>query len=115
MSKIYGIELNLVYGFHIKKFNFFCEIVNFFTTTVAKSVGKFGKAIPYIGWGITAAICIWDIADYINTASEGKELLKQSLAQYFREVKTELLCSTDQSIMGSIINWENDVKTNIAN
>lgn len=85
------------------------------TTTVAKSVGKFGKAIPYIGWGVTAAICIWDIADYANTASEGKELLKQSLAQYFQEVKTELLCSTDQSIMGSIINWENDVKTNIVN
>ena len=31
MSKIYGIELNLVYGFHIKKKSiFFCEIVNFF-------------------------------------------------------------------------------------
>ena len=77
--------------------------------------GKFGKAIPYIGWGVTAAICIWDIADYTNTASEGKELLKQSLAQYFQEVKTELLCSTDQSIMGSISNWETDVKTNIVN
>ena len=101
--------------FTLKNSIFFCEIVNFFTSTVAKSVGKFGKAIPYIGWGITAAICIWDIVDYANTASEGKELLKQSLAQYFKEVKTELLCSTDQSIMGSIINWENDVKTNIVN
>lgn len=85
------------------------------TKAVAKGAGKLGKAIPIIGWGVTAATCIWDVVDYVNTSSEGKVLLKQNLTDYFQEIKTELLCSTDQSIMGTIINWENGVKTNIVN
>lgn len=101
--------------FTLKNSIFFCEIVNFFYINRCKKRWKIWKSNSVYWLGVTAAICIWDIADYANTASEGKELLKQSLAQYFQEVKTELLCSTDQSIMGSIINWENDVKTNIVN
>lgn len=81
---------------------------------VGKGAGSVAKAIPYVGWGITAAICVWDIIDYANTTKEGKILLKQNLTEYFQEVKTELLSSTDQSIMGSITHWENTVKAKIA-
>lgn len=81
---------------------------------VGKGAGSVAKAIPYVGWGITAAICVWDIIDYANTTKEGKIQLKQNLTEYFQEVKTELLSSTDQSIMGSITHWENTVKAKIA-
>jgi hypothetical protein len=83
--------------------------------TTGKQAGNIAKSIPYVGWGVTAAICAWEIVDYSNTATEGKELLRENLFDYFQEVKKELLASKEQSIMGSIILWENDVKANIAN
>ena len=71
------------------------------TTEKALLKGSKGlaKGIPYIGWAVTAGICIWDIIDYSKTSAEGKTLLKKNLAEYFREIKTELLCSTEHSII----------------
>ena len=83
------------------------------TKAIGKGAGTFAKAIPYIGWGITAAICIWDIADYSKTAREGKLLVRSSLEEYLKEIKTELLGSSEDSIMGSIQIWENNLKRNI--
>ena len=85
------------------------------TTEKALLKGSKGlaKGIPYIGWAVTAGICIWDIIDYSKTSAEGKTLLKKNLAEYFREIKTELLCSTEHSIMGSITQWENSVKAKL--
>lgn len=80
----------------------------------AKGAGTVAKAIPYIGWGITAVICIWDIVDYSKSASEGKKLLRTSLEEYFGEIKTELLGNNETSIMGSITLWENSLKAKIA-
>jgi hypothetical protein len=80
---------------------------------VGKGAGKFAKSIPYVGMGVTAAICIWDIIDYSNSSAEGKALLKQNLSEYFHEVKKELLGSTEQSIMGTITKWENKIQTKI--
>lgn len=84
------------------------------TKVAVKGVGTAAKAIPYIGWGITAAICIWDIVDYANTSSEGKKLLKTSLEEYFAEIKTEMLGNNESSIMGAITLWENALKARIA-
>ena len=85
------------------------------TTEKALLKGSKGlaKGIPYIGWAVTAGICIWDIIDYSKTSAEGKTLLKKNLAEYFREIKTELLCSTEHSIMDSITQWENSVKAKL--
>lgn len=80
----------------------------------AKGAGTVAKTIPYIGWGITAVICIWDIVDYSKSASEGKKLLRTSLEEYFGEIKTELLGNNEISIMGSITLWENSLKAKIA-
>lgn len=82
--------------------------------TVGKGAGNLTKTLPYVGWGITAALCVWEIVDYVNTSREGKEILRQNLIEYFREIKTELLSSTNQSIMGTITHWENGVKAQIA-
>lgn len=79
------------------------------TAVAAKTAGKAAKAIPYVGWGITAAICIWDIVDYAKTAEEGKVMLRKSLNEYFREVKKQLLGKTEDGIMGSIMVWENSM------
>ena len=84
------------------------------TKAIGKGAGTFAKAIPYIGWGITAAICIWDIADYSKTAREGKQFIRTSLEEYLEEVKEELLGLSEDSIMGSIQAWENNLKRNIA-
>ena len=70
-------------------------------------------AIPYVGLGITAAICLWDIIDFANTSAEGKRMLRASLVEYFAEIKTEMLGSGDASIMGSLDVWENNVKEKI--
>ena len=70
------------------------------TSVAAKTAGKAAKAIPIVGWGITAAICIWDVVDYSKTAREGKVMLRKSLDEYFREVKKQLLGNTEDSIMG---------------
>ena len=83
-------------------------------TAAGKGAAIVANAIPYIGWGITAAICIWDIIDYSTSAREGKEQLRSGLEEYFREVRTELLGATEDSIMGSIILWENNLKQNIS-
>ena len=71
------------------------------------------SAIPYVGLGITAAICLWDIIDFANTSAEGKRMLRASLVEYFAEMKTEMLGSGDASIMGSLDVWENNVKEKI--
>ena len=80
----------------------------------AKTAGTAAKSLPYIGWGITAAIAIWDIVDYAQTSSEGKELLRKSLEEYFNEIKTELLSDSENSIMGVITQWENNVRKNLS-
>ena len=88
--------------------------VNTSAKTIGKGAGSFAKSIPYIGWGVTAAICIWDIADYSKTAREGKIFVRTALEEYLNEIKIELLGPTEDSIMGSITEWENNLKRNIA-
>lgn len=83
------------------------------TKIASKGAGKVAQAIPYVGWGITAAICIWDLVDYTKTAAEGKKLLRSSLNEYFNEVRIELLSNSENCIMGSITDWENKLKLNI--
>lgn len=80
---------------------------------IAKIAGNGAKAIPIVGWGITAAICIWDIVDYSRTAREGKAMLRNNLELYFHEVKQTLLGDTNESIMGSITVWENKMIRNL--
>lgn len=77
--------------------------------------GKFASAIPFVGLGITAAVCIWDIVDYAMTSREGKIILKNALSSYFDEIRTEMLGNTENSIMGTIIEWENQLKADIEN
>lgn len=83
------------------------------SAVTAKTTSKALKAIPYVGWGITAAIGIWDIMDYAKTSSEGQILLKNSLTEYFNEVKIELLSNSENGIMGCITQWENKIKENL--
>ena len=82
--------------------------------TVAKGAGKgaatVAKALPVIGWGVTAAVLVWDIADYVNTSKEGKIQLRQNFKEYFAEIKRELLGSSTDSIMGSVTDLENNMK-----
>lgn len=84
------------------------------TKIAGKGAGTAAKAIPFIGLGVTAAICVWDIVDYAKTSSEGKRLLRQSLNDYFHEVKNEMLAGNENSIMGSLTAWENSFKEKIA-
>ncbi|MCR5124629.1 MAG: hypothetical protein K6B43_05485 [Treponema sp.] len=81
--------------------------------SVAKGAAGAARAIPYVGLGIAVAIGIWDIFDYAKTSAEGKRLLKQSLQDYFGEVKAEMLSGSEESVMGSLVLWENDLKKNI--
>lgn len=83
------------------------------TAVAAKTAGKAAKAIPVVGWGITAAICIWDVVDYSKSAREGKAMLRKNLDEYFREVKKRLLGNSEDSIMGSIRIWEKSMKKNM--
>lgn len=82
--------------------------------TAAKGAASMTQAVPLIGLGITAAICIWDIVEHAKTSRESKRILKQNLSEYFSEVKTELLNSSEEGIMGSIIDWENKLRKNIS-
>ncbi|MCR5620852.1 MAG: hypothetical protein K6G18_03255 [Treponema sp.] len=79
-----------------------------------KTGGKtVAKAIPIIGWGVTAAIVIWDIADHKGSADKAKAMLKENMRDYMAEVKREMLGSTANSIMGALTDWENKVKRSI--
>ncbi|MCR5290982.1 MAG: hypothetical protein K6E51_13400 [Treponema sp.] len=83
--------------------------------TVANTSGKLAvKAIPIIGWGITAGIVIWDVLDYQVNATKGKEILRENISEYLKEVKTELLSDSEGNIMGAITYWENSLKERIA-
>ena len=79
----------------------------------AGTTAAVGSAIPIIGIGITAAVIAWDIYDYSKTADKGKRELRASFIEYFREMKAELMGPTENSIMGSIAMWENDVRSQI--
>ena len=78
--------------------------------TGAKSLGKF---VPGIGMGIAIVVIIWDLWDYKNTADKGRRELRAGFAEYFQGLKAELLGPTEDSIMGSIIMWENAIRAKL--
>ena len=83
--------------------------------TIAKTGGKtLLKSVPIIGWGITAATLGFDIADHNITSAKNKAMLRENSQTYLDEVKRELLGCTEGSIMGSITDWENNIKGKIA-
>ncbi len=83
------------------------------TKAGTKAVAASFNVVPIIGLGVTAAICIWDIADYAYNASKGKKMLRQNLSEYFAEVKAEMLSDSESSIMGCLSNFENSLKRNM--
>lgn len=78
-----------------------------------KGAAGFGRFIPVIGWGITIGVAVWDVIDYWKSSAEGKENFRDGLRDYLYGVKTELLGNTEDSVMGSILIWENKLKANI--
>ena len=78
--------------------------------TGAKSLGKF---VPGIGMGIAIVVIVWDLWDYKNTADKGRRELRAGFAEYFQGLKAELLGPTEDSIMGSIVMWENAIRANL--
>ena len=78
--------------------------------TGAKSLGKF---VPGIGMGIAIVVIVWDLWDYRKTADKGKRELKAGFNEYFQGLKNELLGPTEDSIMGSIVMWENAIRANL--
>ncbi len=78
--------------------------------TGAKSLGKF---VPGIGMGIAIVVIIWDLWDYKNTADKGRRELRAGFAEYFQGLKAELLGPTEDSIMGSIVMWENAIRAKL--
>lgn len=78
-----------------------------------KGAAGFGRFIPVIGWGITIGVAVWDVIDYWKSSAEGKENFRDGLRDYLYGVKTELLVNTEDSVMGSILIWENKLKANI--
>lgn len=84
-------------------------------STGAKTGGKTAsRMIPYIGWGITIGTCVWDIIDYKISAEKGKKMLRENIQNYLCEIKRELMGSSSDSIMTSLVLWENDVKKTIS-
>lgn len=81
------------------------------TKTVAKN---FGKWIPGLGTLIATTVIGWDLIDYKLTAEKNKRALKAGFELYFQEMKTELLGPTEDSIIGSITLWENNIKSKLA-
>lgn len=86
---------------------------------VTKAVAKTGgttvvKAIPIVGWAVTAGIVIWDVIDYNVGAEKGKKMLRENIADYLQEIKTEFLADSEDTVMGSITQWENNLKSRIA-
>lgn len=79
-------------------------------STGAKSLGK---VVPGIGMGIAIVVIVWDLWDYRKTADKGRRELRAGFAEYFQGLKDELLGPTEDSIMGSIVIWENAVRANI--
>ena len=79
-------------------------------STGAKSLGK---VVPGIGMGIAIVVIVWDLWDYRKTADKGKRELKAGYNQYFQGLKNELLGPTEDSIMGSIVMWENAIRANL--
>ena len=85
------------------------------TKAVAKTGGTtVVKAIPIAGWAVTAGIVIWDVIDYNVGAEKGKKMLRENVADYLQEIKTEFLADSEDTVMGSITQWENSLKSRIA-
>ena len=76
---------------------------------------RFSKWIPGLGTVITIAVIGWDYIDYKLTADRAKSDPRDGFDQYFQEMKTELLGPTEDSIMGSIGMWSDNLKKNISN
>ena len=81
------------------------------TKAVAKTSMTASQAIPFVGLGVSAAVLVWDIVDYKMSAEKGKKVLRTNFSDYFAELKSELLGSSDSGIMGSITEWEEKMKT----
>ena len=84
-----------------------------YITAAANGAKSFGRMIPGIGTVIAISVIGWDLLDYKVTADRNKRDLKAGFEQYFQEMKAELLGPTENSIMGSIYMWENNIKANI--
>ena len=84
-----------------------------YVTAAANGAKNFSKMLPGIGTIIAISVIGWDLLDSKITAERNKRDLKAGFEQYFQEMKTELLGPTEDSIMGSIYMWENNIKANI--
>lgn len=82
----------------------------------ASSLGAktIGELLPGAGMCIAAVVIIWDLYDYKKTADNGRKDLKVGFEEYFKEMKDELMGRTENSIMGSIVAWENSVREQIS-
>ncbi len=79
-----------------------------------KAAGKTAaKAIPGIGWAVAAGVAVWDFVDYKINAKKGKEALRENIQDYLEEVKGELMGPSEDGIMGSVIEYENNIKRNL--
>ena len=79
-----------------------------------KAAGKTAaKAIPGIGWAVAAGVAVWDYVDYRINAKKGKEALRENIQDYLEEVKGELMGPSEDGIMGSVIEYENNIKRNL--
>lgn len=84
-----------------------------YAAAAAGGAKKFAKFIPGIGTVIAISVIGWDLLDYKVTSERSKRDLRTGLEEYFQEMKAELLGPTEDSIMGSIYMWENNLKANI--
>lgn len=84
-------------------------------TKAASSTGAkaLSSAVPVVGLAITAAVIGWDIYDSITTAERNKRDMRAGVEQYFQEMKAYLLGPAQDSIIGSIVLWEKEVRNRI--
>ena len=82
----------------------------------ASSLGAktIGELLPGAGMCIATVVILWDLYDYKKTADNGRKELRAGFDEYFKEMKVELLGRTENSIMGSVVAWENSVREQIS-
>ena len=87
-----------------------------FAVTTATKTGSniAARTIPFIGCAIIIGVGVWDIIDYKVNSNKGKKILRENFSDYLSKIKAELMGNSSDSIMSSIIIWENNFKQRLA-
>lgn len=88
------------------------KVVTKAAASVSAKVGAFAGG-ELLGLPATVAILAWDAIDIHNTEVKSRPILKQSIEDYFDEIKKDILTDEENGIQKVILDLENNVRNGI--